>query len=410
MIMKKMLFYQPAIFLIVMFTFLSSAQADGFWDQGFRTGTLRTDFDDQTTGLQSNPLVQSDTCLFPAVTFAISCNPFDTDGLIKSHYREPYNFHWPTSRPWPSSTDGFWALSVNNENVPENFNLGPPNQSLPVMYSDIVSPPQVNDIAKGTMNIAMQLIPASALTGAEKKRIHMMINNKYVPGNEKYSQKEDSTPFLGIGAFQKRGNKGQVLGALNAGNSRSHTLNFTTTMWGAKGGVIHPVKVVQNNILSYALFVFSEWGGVPRAVAIQLFHQNQDWSCPSGTSSNRDVRDCLETLDSRPSAKWNWTIEQSYFSPGAEIVNMDAEDLQDLCDFQRTNVSGTALKWRLGPREKSTYHIDLQELFECASSLGMFSENMPTNQVLPITGVLWALEATGKNGVLWTSLENMHMN
>ncbi|MEE9426094.1 MAG: hypothetical protein V3V18_14120 [Methylococcales bacterium] len=437
--MKKLLFYQLAIFLIMMPMFLSSAQADGFWDQDFRVGTLRSDFDDRTTGLSSNPLIQVQ-CKFPGITFAIPCKTFDTPDTpdpndpnqITSFYPKTYSFYWPSSVAWPTNSDGYWVLSVNNEDVVNKFNLGPPNQSLPVTYSDVIpgQGPQLDRITgRGTTNIAMELRGQQQ----EKKRIHLAINTKYQPGNENFSQEIGSIPFLGFGAMQNRGNKGISLGALNDA-SKPHMLHFTTKMWGNENGVVVPRRAEDKPgrpaILSYMLFVFSKWNGVPRGIILQLFHRHQEFSCPNGISAIRDrhgniqeqVNDapfCNGKTQKSQSTGWNWPIKQSVFSPGADYTYIDVEDLQTVCNafFRNTTVSGNPNNgWRLGYREESTYNIDLQELFDCANSLGInsqgekegFNGSMP-NYSVPITGVFWTLEASGVDGLIWTSVEDMRL-
>ncbi len=422
--MKKMLFYQRAILLlIVMPMFLSSAQADGFWDQGFRVGTLRSDFDDRTTGLRFNPLVR-EICLFPSITFAVPCKPFDEPGQITSFYPKTYSFHWPTSAAWPTNSDGYWVLSVNNEDVVNNFNLGPPNQSLPVMYSDVIGKPNLGKITgRGTANIAMELRGHQQ----ERKRIHLAINTKYQPGNENFSQEKGSIPFLGFGAVQNRGNKGISLGALND-VSKPHVLHFTTKMWGNENGVrvprIDEGKPGRPTILSYQLFVFSKWNGVPRGIILQLFHRHQEFSCPDGISVIRDrdgniqehINDspfCNSEIYNLQETGWNWPIKQSVFSPGADYAYIDVEDLETICpaiyngNTRNTEVSGNN-GWRLGFREESTYNIDLQELFRCANSHNGFISPMP-NHPVPITGAFWMIEASGVDGLIWTSVEDMRL-
>ncbi len=446
--MKKILFYEFFVVLMVTTILLTSAQADGFWDQGFKAGTFRTDFDDPNTGLWFKPLIQSNTCLFPpepddpaSNRFAIPCIPFDTEleyrdkngkahvlKQIKSIYPKAYSFYWPTSRRWPTNSDGFWVLSVNNETVTENFNLGPPNQSLPVMYSDVLpwQGPRLDRITKrGTMNIAMELRG----NHQERKRIHLALNTHYEDGNENFSNDEGSIPFLGFGAIRARGNKGKVLGMLND-DTKPHTLKFTTKMWGAKGegGVKVPRKApskpLRPNILSYMVLVTAEWGGMRRGIFLQLFHRNQEFSCPDKISVIRneatgivrekidDSHACNNKIYELQEADWNWPIQQSYFSPGIDLAYIDAEDLRTVCEgyFSKTTVVGNPLNgWRLGYREESTYDIDLQELFNCVQSLNGFNEPMPDGP-LPITGIQWTLEASGVDGLLWTSLESMEIH
>jgi hypothetical protein len=261
----------------------------------------------------------------------------------------------------------------------------------------------------------------------EKKRIHLALNTRYQSGNENFSQDEGSIPFLGFGAIQARGNKGKALGALNDA-TRPHMLKFTTKMWGAKGGVQVPrialTKPLRPNILSYMVLVTSEWGGVPRGIFLQLFHRNQEFSCPNGISVIRDettgivhnkIDDSHACNNKRYKIQeqdWNWPVQQSYYSPGIDLAYIDAEDLRTVCEnyFSKTTVVGNPLNgWRLGYREESTYDIDLQELFNCVQSLNGFNEPMPAGP-LPITGIQWTLEASGVDGLLWTSLESMEIH
>jgi hypothetical protein len=87
---------------------------------------------------------------------------------------------------------------------------------------------------------------------------------------------------------------------------------------------------------------------------------------------------------------------------------MDAEDVKSLCGSKFPVSTSLSVPRLTSIGQEILYKLDLQELFECADARFGFGEPMPS-QTLPIEGVRWAIEMTGENGALWTSVHGMAM-
>lgn len=119
-------------------------------------------------------------------------------------------------------------------------------------------------------------------------------------------------------------------------------------------------------------------------VFLTFFHSNIENSSPTNTSLLQN---------------WNWNIQESSYYPGAEYVAIDAEDVLPICGYNipRLTIIGQDLTYRINPTA----------LFACLRD--KFSEPFPTAADIPITGVVWSNEATGKDGNVWTDVHQMKM-
>ncbi len=93
-------------------------------------------------------------------------------------------------------------------------------------------------------------------------------------------------------------------------------------------------------------------------------------------------------------------MQESYFYPGAEFAFIDAEDVQSHCGISVPRLTSVG--------QEITYNLNLWWLFQCISNLNGWDSPMPSFPA--ILGVHWAVEMTGVNGKLWTSVHDMQLN
>jgi hypothetical protein len=198
-------------------------------------------------------------------------------------------------------------------------------------------------------------------------------------------QGADALPFMSIGAADNRGNGG-VVGRMNHPFAPSK-VTWTSKVW----------DVLENNQGNYwasvhTFITTAEWGGKTRMIQVALYHESN----LNGTE--------LHFSDSTNGTHkhWNWQMQESFYYPGADIAFMDAEDVYALCGFSMTRLRNEG--------DNASYSVVLDDLYRCASNLGLFDTPMPTVDSVPITGVHWANEGTGDNVALWTSVHNMRMS
>lgn len=358
-----------------------TASAEYFFDQGFGTAVVRTDFNETDKGTSTNPLTLSNgnvlypcndpilvfNCLLTSYTFVDEDWP--PDEYENSHF---WSFNGG------DTANNFWVLSLNNEpwwwhnnttGVPNNS--GPPNQSL-------------SRVEPGAGIMGFKPI-ISTEAGENFYRAHMVLNHTYTnPGG--YGQ--NSLPFMSIGAADNRGNGG-ILGYMNDDYSPS-MVTWTST-------IFDTVESSPPTVWASAHFIVitAEWDGKTRMIQLALFHEG-------------DIKDSQEvwgefhwsTSTNGGHNHWNWQIQESFYYPGADIVFFDAEDMYSLCGFPMTRLryDGTS----------AYYSLILDDLYRCASDLSLFDTTMPYTSV-PITGIQWGNELVGPNIALWTSVHNMRM-
>jgi hypothetical protein len=192
-------------------------------------------------------------------------------------------------------------------------------------------------------------------------------------------------PFLGLGDFSARGNRGIPIGYLQPGsNGKPSVLSFQARLWNAIPPV--PIGGGQPATLASYVWMVAEWGTAPKAIFITLFHYNLQNSLPPDEPARN---------------RFSWPFAQSVFYPGAEIVYIDAEDMATYCGFALPS---------LVLNQDVAYRIDLTQLFACVDQRGLFTEPMPADDDIPVTQVLWANESTGLDGMLWTDVHDPRMS
>jgi hypothetical protein len=344
----------PAAFLLGM----SPALAQ-FHDQGMtRTPVVRTEYVYPDTGTATRPLVIGE-CLWGGCGSQRTVYP-------QSNY---WQYHWPcVICVSPLQPNLYWSILLNNEPRNSNNNSGPPDASLPR-----ASP------GHGLMGFST-LYGNDNFPGDTYWRAHLVLN--FVSfANPVFG----GIPFLGFAEFSNRGNNGRPLGYLQPSSSGyPSVLSFAAQLWGAGPPTPIPGGSQPATLASY-VWVLANWGTKPKAIFITLYHYNIQNSVPP---------------DDPAGYHFNWPITQSAFYPGADIVYIDAEDLDDYCGF------GVPA---LIHRKDVDYSIDLTALFRCVDDRLLFTERMPPTNDIPVTQVLWANESTGVDGYLWVDIHDQKM-
>ena len=352
--------------MVILLISLENTAFCQFQDQGLVDAVVRTDFDSQTQGTSVNPLTYSSPCLFSIVSCGNSPASFAST-----------NYFSQNAATWPSSD--FWVLSINNETSYDQ--VCPTNPNPPICTPGEVS----YTLNPGPLN---QSLPRSAPgyglmgfttlvdteIGEDFYRAHLVMNTFFanpMPGG---------IPFLGIGAQNGRGNS-YALGQLNNGYYTYKKVKFTAKLW----DFILPTPVNEKQPATFAFYIYalSSWGGKPRGVFLTLAH----WNIDNSDSSNFTIYN------------WNWPVQESFYYPGAQWVFIDAEDVSNFCPFSVPRLTAKG--------QQIAYTINLYLLFKCASDLGGFDSTMPSGS--SIEGIHWAVEMSGKDGGLWTSVHNMRM-
>ena len=213
--------------------------------------------------------------------------------------------------------------------------------------------------------------------GEDFYRAHLVMNGTFA--NPAYG----GIPYLSLGAEHYRGNGSQVGSmAIQPGYSFCFRcrVKFKAKLW----DFLLPDPVgSQPATLAFYLFARSYWDGKPRGLFITLAHWGIGWSGSTSLTNSQ----------------WNWPIQDSFYSPGADIAYMDAEDIQPLC--------GISVPRLVSMGQQISYQLDLRPLFNCASNNGGFDSPIPPGR--PIEGVHWAVEMTGEDGWLWVSVHDMEV-
>ena len=330
-----------------------------FHDQGMRRlPGVKTEYVDPKLGLGGAPLVIGE-CLFG------DCRP---ERLVYSQSN-----HWQQNLPCdpcttPQQPDSYWVVLLNNEPRADPNNPGPPDVSLPraVPGEGLMGFQTWHDVVDSA--------------GQPVWRAHLV--QDFIPfSNPVFG----GIPFLGFGEFSNRGNRNRPIGYLQpSASARPSVLSFGAHLWEA----VPPVPIqggTQPATLATYVWALAQWGTTPKAIFVTLYHYNIQNSVPPNPPATYH---------------FSWPITQSALYPGAEIVYIDAEDMNYYCGF---NLPSLAID------QDVDYRIDLTALFQCASKRNLFTEPLPATQDIPVTQVLWANESTGVNGALWIDVHQQTM-
>jgi len=368
--MKISIRYRAVFGLAVFFSTLvglASVAEAGFYDNGFVNPKVRSDYNDPLAGTVGHEL-SIGPCLFPGVTtdaggiviipgcIDTSTNPPSIPGASATLPTD-----WSLSNFFSQNNPGsrFWVISANNEPYFNTGNSGPPNQS-----HAIVIPGEPATLMEFTLL-------TNSLPGESFWRAHMIVDNS--GGNPVAG----GIPFLGLGADVRRGN-GELAGTL--GGDLALT-SFTARLWDTA------YTPGPNAAAFLYVFAFAQWGGIPHGVFIQLYHEGYDASDPSTGIKGMHFH-------------WDWQFTQSFYSPGADLAYVDAEDVLWACG----NTSVAAVQ----PQVDTAVIVDWNRVFRCMSNAGLFDTPMPSGLV-GLLGVHWAVEVAGPADKIWASVHGMTM-
>jgi hypothetical protein len=348
---------KTARFLLLALAFLSETAIAQFNDQGLINARVRTDYNSQTEGQPSNPITYVNPCLFPTAVCGNSPTTFSAT-----------NWFAQNVSGYPQSS--FWVLDLNNEfsyNLGSHttYNPGPPNQSVPRSAPGY-----------GLMGFTA-LIDSEA--GENFYRAHLVANGSFPNPNGGLG-----IPYLGIGAERYRGNNSVAPGILNTATGRKR-VQFKAKLWNA----IPPGPAGHAPTLAFYVTARTAWGGKARGLQITLYR----WGFENST-----IPPALERFVTQ--YQWNWPMQESFYHPGVEWAFMDAEDVQYFCGFSVPPLTTIG--------QQISYDINLQSLFQCLSNRNAWDTPMPSS-TLYIQGVHWAVEMSGANGAIWTSVHDMKM-
>jgi hypothetical protein len=341
-------------FLMLAALVSAHCHAEYFTDQAFAIPKVSGDFADSTYGLFSNPLVFG-ACIFPEADSCYANAPqvFYHTNQFKN-YPEPF-----TITPWNLHYNNeFWAQQQD----------GIPGQSI------LPS----TDFANSTLGF-------NAIQGSEiaeqKFRAHLSINQ--IVANPHPAGQDASLPHISIGEFTSR--TGNTIGYLND-ITKPRKVSFNTRVWRSLGK--------PNSLHFTQIYAYSEWGGKPRAVFINLFERNFQLSYNPFYGGGPGLR-----------YPWNWPIVGSMFYPGADI------GLYDGFPIGGAGCAGAVEGQKITDTVSNhRFVVDLQRAFECANNWGFFETPMPTNVPLPIKIVGWSTEGAYDQSFLWTSVDSMKMH
>lgn len=317
------------------------AAAAGLHDPGLFQGLWRSDYDDPRSGTAARPLTYAWQCPFPASPFAICPSRFvpipGVDGPQPARAFSRSN--WVGL---PQDSERFWVVSANVEPALDaSCNSGPPNQSEPVLRP-----------FEGVFGVAVR---PSVQTGRPwVNEVALAVDLSHRPRQLEQRpgcRPADFIPFLGFGVHKDRGGGGTPLARLGGAPESAPVLRFNyrlvdsnATLF-ADGDALPPRPRGQ-----YAgLLVEAQWAGRKRMVWVDL----------------------LKTFDRpAPSAMvpWNWTVRESFYYPGAEIVFTSGPTLRAECGDAGFELPSIAPA-HFAHRRPVAMRLDLQRLFECTGSL-----------------------------------------
>lgn len=371
-----------------MATFIWSQEghSDYFYDQGFLDADFRTDFNSKTEGDKNvNELTYSSHCIFPPPNPIVE--PWSVCGTSPDHERVAGDYWYQSSSSVWNANANFWVLSVNNEPAFDGtLNAGVPNQAHK-LYS--------NTSQYWMYTPAAFAVVTDTEIGENFPRAHLIV--RHLTSNHSLDPNgAGGIPFLSIGGQDDRGHSDQV-GEMGYSATGPHTVKFKARIW----DFIEPDPSTGNEVgLFFFMYAMSEWDGKKRGIFITLKHigDNSDWTT--------GVTDVLPYF-------WNWPIEESFFHPGVDWRFIDSEDFGNPATYPRPstvcNISPSLVPQMVSTGVDYQFTLDLEELFRCANARYNFTDPLPTDEALPITGVHWGVEMFGTGGAIWSSVHDMKM-
>lgn len=334
----------------------ASAQA-GLPDAGLLAGAWRSDLPSPLPGTAAEPLTYDGSCPFPSSRFAICPGRFTPIPGVQQP--QPARV-FPRSN-WQDRTRGrdrFWVVSANVEPALDpNCNSGPPNQS------EAVGQP-----FGSVFGVAVQPAPSQPW----RNEVVLAVDLSHRPRQlteRPACRTRDYVPFLGFGAFSGRGAGEGPLAVLGAG--AAPLLRFDLRLVDSNARVFgsgEPVPPAPRG--QYAgVIVEAQWGGLKRWVWIDLLNA---FALPA------------------PSVRvpWNWTVRDSVYYPGAEIVFTSGDTLRRECGTEGLELPAIAPA-TLAHGRPVPVRLDLERLFACTAPL--FGAAPPPGP-LPVTSVNFFVE------------------
>ena len=316
---------------------LASAQATGIWDAGLFSGAWRSDFNSPLIGTAAQPLNYAPDCPFPQSPFAICPSNFvPIPGIAET---QPVSSFARSN--WLSSTQSgrFWLVSANVEPaLDSNCNSGPPNQS-----EAVVAP------FEGIFGVAVQ--------PEDRRPYHneaiLAVDLSHRPRQletRPACQSKDFIPYLSFGIDSERGGGGEPLAILGVG-AASPVLRFNYRLVDSNAEFFAAGEAAPTQPRGqYAgLIVEAQWAGVKRWVWIDLLNT-------------------FATEGPSFLGTWNWTVRESFYYPGAEIVYTSGQSLRDQCGAEGFDIPSMAPD-TFAHRQPVPMRINLTRLYQCIGSL-----------------------------------------
>ncbi len=351
--------------LILTVASLTPAQAAGVWDAGLFSGAWRSDYASPLMGTAASPLNYAFDCPFPQTRFALCPGNFvPIPGIVGPQPVRSFGLS-----NWISSAavlgDRFWLVSANSEPaLDSNCNSGPPHQS-----EAVVAP------FESVFGVAIR--PSLELRRPYQNEVLLAVDLSHRPKqleSRPACQTREYIPYLGFGLDSERGSGGGGAPlAMLGGGTAAPVLRFNYRLvdsnaeFFSEGEAAPPRPHGQYS----GVFVEAQWGGRKRWVWIDL----------------------LKAFDVEgPSVMvpWNWTIRESFYYPGAEIVFTSGQALRAQCGAEGFDIPSMAPA-TFAHRQPVPMRINLTRLYQCVGNL--FSAPFPAQPApVPVTGVQFFVE------------------
>lgn len=400
------------LFLLLILVSCDSAYALGLWDEGMLEGRVQTEFP-QGLGRPEWPLVLNynqegkEGCKFDAEQSFSGC-PGRAGLPVGNHGMEVWlgTLHWNeacagnpvrSGDSWlgctgyrqsnyfssGGATDRYWMLVANNDPSFDQCNSGPPGVSHPI------TSPLGEDRGLFQFHVEKYL----DMNNHVRRRFHMVLDST---SHDFYCDEiagyQSSLPFISIGAQLGAGN-GKPVGEINrdGGDELQDRLSFRYQVVDHEPHLCLP-ETAETCWAHYAgshtgVYFLAEWSGTVRMLFVELFRSGYFATPEYGPNSG----------------KWNWPIEQSVFFPGAEIALLPlGHPLVDSCGLE---IQAYRFKY---PSQAGHYEANISELYRCAESLALFSDEMPDGEI-ELQGVHWFSESYGTQGSVWTAVSEGQM-
>ena len=395
-----------------MITALSSVLAEGFWDDNFTAGKIRTEYA-TNKGTAANPLAITFSASLPGIE-GCQFNAADAFSACPGRAGLP---NLPNNVPvWRGGLQRDLACNGDSQRIGDSwvgciqysgspyFSINNPDQSYWVIHAN--NDPSFDQCKNGPPGLSEEILTHSAgqdslfkisteevqSNGGSRKKLRMGV---YSSEYDYYCSINDgfelgNIPFISVGAQKQRGNLTSLGTIGNSNQGGKSTVRFDAKVtayapfncpesqypecnginddetFGVHAGIYTMVKY---NDLSYMLFLNLYTTGV------YAIHQSPSVSF------------------------WNWPIEDSFLYPGAKIANFTAgPELMNSCGFDYPTLSFT----------NKSYQINVTELFQCAKALGYYSELPDVG--LEIMGFHWFIETFGPDGQFELNLEKMQVH